>query len=249
MIQITEVLASFGLTRNEAKVYLALLETGQTTSGALVAKSGLYIPRVYDALEGLQRKGMASFVLFNSQKRFEAVPPEHLRNILAEKQRQLEEALPRMNSIVSRKEHPETAAVFKGVHGIRTVLDGILGQLKAGGRYSDFGVSLKFRDVMGPYWHAWQSSKRKWKIRSRVICNENARTSQAMKEYIGASAFHQARFVPERFSCPSDTMVLPDRIVIFSWEAAPPVAVVIRDEPTVKGYHNIFEWMWKSASK
>lgn len=236
-------LEKMGLTVNETKAYLALLRTGSTSSGPLVEKTGLHIPRVYDALRGLQHKGLVSYVMKNKKKFFEAASPERFMDLLKEQEKEFEGVLPELRKLERSAElKPEPATVFSGVRGLRTVLDSVLEELEGGGEYVDFGVSGLFRKTMGPYWDIWQRTKKERGIRSRCIFDEKVKGSEIEMEYYG-----EARFVPGRFHCPSDTMIFKDKIVVFAWTAEPPTAVVIRDAATANGYKNIFEWMWKNA--
>ena len=244
MGKVEDALADLGLTQNETKVYLALLELGSTTTGALITRTGLHVPRVYDALRGLTHKGLASFVIKNKKKHFEAVGPDHFVDLLKDKEKMLGEVLPELNKLKVTGAKFEAATIFKGKKGIRTVLDSMLSEIKGSGEYLDFGVSGIFREVMGPYWDRWQEMKRRRKVHSRVIFDENLRDSQLVKDYVG-----KYRFVQSKYFCPSDTMIYNDMIVIFAWTADPPTAVLIRDAPTAKGYKNIFEWMWSIARK
>jgi predicted transcriptional regulator len=245
MAKIEDALANFGLTQNETKVYIALLELGSTTTGALISRTGLHVPRVYDALRGLIHKGLASFVIKNKRKHFEAAGPEHFLELLNDKEREINDALPELKKL-ERMAGPqlEAATIYKGKKGLRTVLESILSELEGGREYLDFGVSGIFRQVMPIYWDRWQEMKKKKRVRSRVIFDEKLRGSQLVKDYFG-----QYKFVPSRYFCPSDTMVYEDKIAIFIWTADPPTVVLIRDEKTAMGYKNIFEWMWSKANK
>ena len=57
----TKALQNIGLTKNEITVYLTLLELGTTTTGPLTYKSGLHNSRVYESLNKLIEKGLASY--------------------------------------------------------------------------------------------------------------------------------------------------------------------------------------------
>jgi predicted transcriptional regulator len=241
---VERTLEELGLTQNEIKVYLALLSTGQTTSGVVVARSGLHRPAVYSALERLVSRGLASFVKKNNRKHFQASEPDRFNDIIEGMRRDVREAVPELKKISNFEKEGEATTLFLGVRGIRSVLDSMLQELKGGGRYDDFGVGGRFREVMGPYWDFWQKSKVELGITSRCIFNENLRGSKLLKDYRG-----KARFVPKKYHCPSDTMIYNDKIVLFIWNAKPPTAVLIRDSETAKGYFNVFNWMWKNAKR
>ncbi len=238
------LLEESGLTRNEAKVYLALLRLGTTTTGPLIRETGLHGPRVYESLERLTGKGLVSFVMKNRRKYFEAADPERLMDLMSEKEKRLAEALPRLKGMQTLEEKKEAATVFQGKRGLRTLLDYILAETK-GGRYADFGVSGLLRDVMGElYFDRWQAKKKEWGIRSRCIFEEKVRGSELHKRYFGS-----ARFIPSRYHCPSDTFIFKDQIAIFMWTADPLTAVLIKDRSTADGYKKIFELMWANAER
>ena len=85
----TEVLQEFGLSKTEAKVYLALLELGKSKAGEVTKKSLVNRTNVYDALERLIEKGLVSYVSENNKKVFEAVNPQRLQEILKDKHEKL----------------------------------------------------------------------------------------------------------------------------------------------------------------
>jgi hypothetical protein len=122
----------------------------------------------------------------------------------------------------------------------------MLDELKNRGEYYDFGVSGLFRQTMGPYWDLWQQRKRKYRIRSYVIFNEEVKKKnpQLLKDYFGQTRFH-----PKEFPSITDTMVYKDTVVLFIWTAKPPIAVVIRNKDNAKSYANQFKMMWKAAKR
>ena len=61
-----ELLAEFGLTRNEIRVYLTLLKMGSALAGEITEKTGIHRRNIYDSLERLQEKGLVSFVIINN---------------------------------------------------------------------------------------------------------------------------------------------------------------------------------------
>jgi sugar-specific transcriptional regulator TrmB len=73
--QVSSQLEALGLTRNEAKVYVALLRTPRATAAELGDLSGVPRSKVYGVLRGLEAKG---FVLPISGQvaRFQAAAPE-----------------------------------------------------------------------------------------------------------------------------------------------------------------------------
>ena len=82
-----EELTRLGLTINESKVYLALLELGSTNAGKIIKKTKLHRNIVYDNLDKLIEKGLVSFVIIKNTKYFETTSPSELKGYVS-KQKQ-----------------------------------------------------------------------------------------------------------------------------------------------------------------
>ena len=83
-----------GLTKHEAIVYKALLELGETKTGAIVKTTNLHRVLIYDALESLIKKGLASYVIKENIKYFKAANPERILDFLKEKEEIANEIIP-----------------------------------------------------------------------------------------------------------------------------------------------------------
>ena len=67
-----------GLTPNETKVYLALVDLGTAQAGQITEKSGVHRRNVYDAISRLMEKGIISYVNVNNKKLFSPVNPKKI---------------------------------------------------------------------------------------------------------------------------------------------------------------------------
>ncbi|MEK6868392.1 MAG: helix-turn-helix domain-containing protein, partial [Nanoarchaeota archaeon] len=81
-----EILEAIGMTKAEIKVYFALLERGSSTTGPIVEKSGVSSSKIYEILEKLMQKGLASFVVEAGMKYYEAAKPSRLLDYMKEKE-------------------------------------------------------------------------------------------------------------------------------------------------------------------
>ena len=240
-----ETLEEFGLSEAEAKVYLALIETGSTLAGAIIKRTGLHRGTTYQILQRLKEKGMVSSIIKGKKQYFEPTNPEFLLNILKEKQEKFKEILPKLKAKLEESKEKQEVIVYSGIKGIRSVMDKMLEEIPRG-EYYDFGVSGLFKDVMGPYWDTWQKRKRKLKIKSYVIFNEEIKRKnpELLKNYFG-----EARFHPKEYSSITDTIIYKDTVILFIWTAKPPIAVVIRNKDNANSYKNQFNLMWKYSKR
>jgi len=241
-----DILEDLGLSEAEAKVYLALLETGSTLAGPIIKKTGLHRGTTYQILQRLIEKGLISFVIKSGKRYFEATDPKRFLEILKEKEEKIQQILP---SLIQKRElgkEKQEVNVYSGYKGIKTVCENILEELKNGGEYLDFGVSGLFREIMGSYWDLWQKKKKKYKIKAKCIFDEtlNEKNPNLLKDYFGEAKFHS-----QEFKSLTDTIIYKDKVVLFIWTAKPPIAVIIQNKENADSYRNQFNLMWKHSKK
>src|SRR3989344_5742397 len=126
---IIESLTQAGLTNNESKVYLALLDLGPSLAGQISRKTGLHRRTVYDTTEMLIKKGLIGYILKNNRRIFMASSPEKFIDILKEKENVIKDILPEMIGLYSRTQEKEETNFYKGKQGLKTILED---QLKDG---------------------------------------------------------------------------------------------------------------------
>ena len=84
------ILEDLGLTSGEIKVYMALLELGNSTAGPLLEKSGLQNSVVHRALNTLIEKGLISFITEGKRKIYQATDPENFYTFIDDKKKRFE---------------------------------------------------------------------------------------------------------------------------------------------------------------
>ena len=128
-----ELLEEIGLTKSEIKVYLALLELGSTTTGKIVEKSKASSSKIYEILDKLINKGLASYIIKSGTKYFEAADPKRILDYLQEKQaklseqtKEIKELIPELELKQKLSEEKSETLVFKGMKGAETAFNDIL---------------------------------------------------------------------------------------------------------------------------
>jgi len=86
-----KALEEIGLTKGEIKVYLALLKTGQSSSGAIAKEAQVSRSKLYSILDKLSKKGLIGHILKGKVMYFEAMEPRRIINYIDDKNKQLEE--------------------------------------------------------------------------------------------------------------------------------------------------------------
>ncbi|MBU0471796.1 MAG: hypothetical protein KKF65_04165 [Nanoarchaeota archaeon] len=249
----TEILEKAGLTKNEIKVYVALLETGETTSGPLIKKIKINSSKVYENLEKLQRKGLVSYTKKTNKKYFQATNPDRLLDYLEEKKRQLDQEkleikniLPELHTIKKQSEgEQQEATIYQGYKGYKTMLENMLSELTPNGQYIAF-ASGKLKEVLGPYWHIYQKKKKESKIKARCIWDQKIRKNETyLKEYHGTGRF----IAKGSYQTPVDIFIYNDKVIQVSYTTKPIFAVLIKSKGLADSYRELFENIWKAGEK
>jgi sugar-specific transcriptional regulator TrmB len=114
-------LEQLGLNEKEAKVYLALLELGESNIQGLSAKSGVKRTTVYDILESLKEKRLISEITKNKKIVLVAEDPRKIESILDEKRDTLKRVLPELLSIANVLDNKPKIKFYEGINGIKEV--------------------------------------------------------------------------------------------------------------------------------
>lgn len=149
----TQILEEAGFTQGEIKVYLALLELGETTTGPIIKHSNITGSKVYEILTRLIEKGMVSSVTKERTKYFQPSPPSRLLDyidnkeaIIKQQKEEIRQLLPQLEAKVDATKSAQSAQVYEGWQGIRTVFSLILKETGKGGLYRVFSVGNELND-------------------------------------------------------------------------------------------------------
>jgi HTH-type transcriptional regulator, sugar sensing transcriptional regulator len=241
------VLERIGLTKNDRRVYLALLELGSATVSNLAKKTGLHRSYVYDILDKLIDVSLANFIIKNNKKYFNAENPERVLQILKNKEeeikeseREISEVLPELIQRQKIAIEKQEARIFLGKEGIKSILEDIL---KIKREFKVLGAEGKFKDIFKWYFYNWQIKRVKSRISNKIIYNEKLRGLRPLKE----QKLTEVKFLSEN-NFPSTIIIYGSKIAIIIWENNP-IAFLLESESAKKTFENYFEMLWKIAKK
>ncbi len=236
-------LEELGFSRNEALTYITLLELGETKTGPIVKKTGLHRVLIYDALAALIRKGLVSFVIKENIKYFQAADPARLVDFLEEKKNLAEGLLPELSIIQKDATFKQMVAVYEGIKGVKSALSNMLKELEDTTDHYVF-ASGNMADMLGSYYQMYQKIKQKKKIRTSILYDESFRN----REEIIRQTYGSIRYYPIT-QFPSDTWIYNDKVLIVTYTAKPPIAVLIISSETAESYKKLFNGFWIKAKK
>ena len=230
-------LKKLGLNRNEAGIYLALLDLKECQAGLLSKKAQINRTTTYDALERLIEKGLVKYIIHANRKLFQPVNPEVLLKNIQAQEKIAKEILPGLQKRFKNIKEKEESSIYCGKKGIKSILQDILKHKE----YLAFGSRGKFLEIMKHDFIAFQKRKKELKINSKVILSESAKNSEQVK-----IAYAKFRFIPDEFSSPTTTFIYGNQAVIIIWGETP-IATLIKSKEVRESYSNYFKFLWGQA--
>lgn len=122
MANIEDILQNLGLKKNEATVYVNLLQLGKATAYEVAKQSGLKRPTVYVLLDELRIRGLVNKIPYPKKQVFIAKHPEDLIRDAENKLDVVVRALPTLLALTYGQEKP-SISFFEGMRGIKNLLD------------------------------------------------------------------------------------------------------------------------------
>ncbi len=242
-----EELQEFGLSKNEAKAYAALVELGSTSAGPLIKRLGMHRAAVYNLLDLLISKGLVSFVLIATRKQFRPEPPANLlllveneKERLTQKEYKLKKIIPQIEEKLKAKSEQQDGFVYKGKKGLKAIFEGMLSQ---GNELRAFGATGKFKETLGTYYNNFHNRRKKLEIPLKIIF------SNEMERKIKGTEFKNSdvRFLKEPYDSPSTTYIYGTKVATIVWTGEP-IAFLLKSSEAAKAYNSLFNSLWKNST-
>ena len=122
---IDDALDSLGLSDKEKRVYIALLELGESPVNKITEISELNRVTVYPILKNLIKKGFVSKFLMERKTCFKAIPPKQILDLIKEKEDKIKSVLPILEEKAKKIKETTSIELFKGSKGISSFLEKI----------------------------------------------------------------------------------------------------------------------------
>lgn len=246
----TQILEQIGLSKNEIKVYFALLELDQSSATPIVKKAKIPNSKVYPTLERLIQKGLVSFVIKNNVKYFQASNPQNLIEFINTKEEQLsiqkneiQKIIPQIEQRRKEAKEKQESAIYEGMDGVKAAFNDILNSLGRREEYFVFTLGEELGTKELKLFFANYHQKRIEKgIKVRLIANK--------KIYETVSAHHIFKGMSVRYTnlkLPSGIFIFDDKVMTIVW-GEKPTAFIIKSRNNFERYKEFFEEMWKNAT-
>ncbi len=235
---IISVLEKFGLTKNESKIVLSLLDHGPMLAGAISNKTGIHRRNVYDALSRLIEKGVVSYIKTNNRRYFEAVNPSRFLDLLNEKKDAINEIMPKLQKKYKGIKEKEETTFYKGKNGLKTVFED---QIRENKEILIIGASPIANKMLKYYFMSYNRKRKEKNIKIKIVTSKD--------NELKGIPLAKIKYLPKEYNVPSAINIYGNKTAIILWSEEEPLAILIRNKEITKSYKKYFDLFWKIAKE
>ncbi len=232
-----EFLNSLGLSKQESKIYIALLRYGSATASKISEETQIDRATTYRYLSLLTSKGMVSSAIRNNVKYFNGSNPNKIKDDLKLKLEEAEKIIPKLEELNKIPRAETKAELYQGKEGLKTIMKDIL---REGKNYTFIGEVEKFFTEIPDYTLQWLSKIERAGIKGKLICNEKSNFKTAKTE--------SYRLVQRSFISKISTWTYGNKTAIFIW-SNPIFGLLIKDQEVAESNRSTFKFLWSIAKK
>jgi len=242
-----EILQQVGLSLNESRIYEALLQLGEANVNSLSIKSRVHRRNVYDSLNKLIEKGLASETFVKGEKLFKPINPERLKELIQEQEMALESFLPKMLESYQLKESSIEAYYFKGIEGFKNYLKLILEENQT---VFFIGAKAFWLDPrLQIYLKHFERERKKKGIKFIHLFDHEVKEQKPEILKIVGKPY---KFLPQKYSSNTAIDIFGDYVVTFVGVkpgelAEEPIQFVLKSKALADGYRTFFQFMWDNC--
>jgi len=241
---LSNALEEIGFTSGESKVYLSLLQIGESKVGPLITKSEISRSKVYDILERLIKKGVVSKVDKNGVLFYQSLSPKTILVYLKEKEEKIKVETEKLQKVLpSLLSLSVTSAtdvkIYEGNHGFKALIDRTIVELTKNDSYDVIGLG-KTTEFMRLYALKIYQVQKEKKFKARSIFDEDG----LFKARERKNSFHDMRVFPKNVHTPAFFTLYNDTLGIHLGNKESSVSIVIKNKSIAQSFRVTFETMW-----
>jgi len=234
---IQETLQELGLNRRESLCYTALLELGSSKTGAIVKKTGIPSSKIYEILNKLIYKGLASYVKIGKIKHYQATDPKNLLNYIDEKKKKIEEILPQL-LLKQKFSKKQSVEMFEGQKAVFSLFVNLIRDAKPKEKYLIFSINEENKNnATNLFFKNLAIRRKEKKLDVRLLKN---------KKYYKKEPHTKLKLKYTEFNLPQGMTIFRNIVIILSWIESP-IAIKIESETISKQLKEFFISLWKIA--
>lgn len=240
-----------GLSPNEAKIYEALVEKGESSISDIAAFAGVHRRNVYDSIQRLIEKGLCFEIFSKAENHYCAVDPGKLSELVAEKQQKLSAIMPDLQKKFHQQMNLEEAYIYRGYEGLKNIWRDMV---RVGKPIHTIGARGQWFDkrLVADKEAFFKEANRK-KLMFYNLFDFNMKEARPdIVEHFGAKL--EYHFLPKAYNTNSTINIFGDYVVTYTGVVLGQMNenttfFVLRSKDLAESYRTWFWYMWEQSEE
>jgi sugar-specific transcriptional regulator TrmB len=244
-----EFLEELGISKKEYKIYRVLNEYGEQTAGELVKRTNIPSSKIYFMLAKLVKKGVITYTIHNSKKRFRSQPPKSLLEVmearkdkLKQNEIELKETVNTLESFRLKHDKYLDIDVFEGIKGIIAYHDKLLRMAKPGETIRLVGSTGIKSVTLRSYFRHFHDKRIKKGIKYEIL--KSAKAKRFMEDFPHTDIC----YLPSSYPTPTLYCIFRNSVSIIIYNVQPTL-IRLRNKDLVESFKSYFNAMWRVSKK
>lgn len=242
-------LINLGLSQEEAKVYLAILELGGSYASNIARKSGQNRATCYHTLNNLAKKGLINSFTKNKTLWFNAEEPTKILKIQKEKLQKAKNLVPQLLSISNTLGFKPKIRFYEGVEGVKTIFEDVLTSKEEILSYTNI---KKLGEMFPTFFRNFCHQKVKNKIKTRYLSPETGEGVDLIDEYYpkkyDPNLLEVLLVNKEEFFFENEIAIYENKVSVLSLNPDEVIGLVIESPTLAKSMKSVFNLAWLGAT-
>ena len=238
----TSILEDIGLTNAEIKVYLALLELGESKAGQVIKKTRLQNSVVHMTLHKLVDKSLISFIKKVDGKHYQATNPQNIIKFIEEKKKRFQTILPELLS-KQKKQEKQEAEIYEGFKGLKNASYEAIKNAKKKDEWLFLAFYTEnpddFENVYN-FYHEFEKERKKLGIVVRGIAPIKIKDKFKTRD--------QKTLLFVDFPIPTNINLFQDTVMLTPWEDKQ-ITIVVHSKQLAESFRQYFYSIWNQYKK
>jgi len=236
---IKEITANTNMTDKEARLYIACLQSGQSTITPIAKQARLNRVSAYSIAEKLIAKGYFTTSRKGKITYFDATNPQDIYESINQRTQKLKQILPDLRRLHKNADHPNIR-YFEGIDGVKALY---LDSLNSSTEILNYANSEDLRNFWPNYDEEYVLKRANKKIYLRGFA-PNDTYGQRVHDTDTTYYRHIKLLPPQKALFHNETNIYDDKISLVSFKDRP-MGIIIQNQELADTQRSIFELLWE----
>ncbi len=243
-------LNELGLTAEEAKVYLAILELGGSFVSAIARRAKVNRSSCYHTLDNLVKKGLISSYQRGKVKHYVAEDPKVFIRIAEERTQRTKDLIPQLLSVTNILAFKPKIRFFEGIEGIKAIYEDVL--------TTEEGEVLGYTNLEGiielfpDYFKQFNKKKIEKGVRTRYIAPATEEGVDIVDKYFpkkyDKNLLEILMVNPKEFNFQNEIAIYGNKVAVMSLNKDELIGLLVESTTFAQSMKSVFDLAWLGAT-